>query len=141
VAGRSCRAVGPILMLEHMTRLNLILVAASLALAGCQPANVDKFPDPGHVIAHVVDQTSAPVAGANVQLLIPGTTLAWRSAISDATGNAVPGQEDGGVLPGDYLANIVPPQGLVLSATQPNPVAITIESNKTINVTFQLSRQ
>jgi hypothetical protein len=66
---------------------------------------------------------------------------ALRSAISDVTGSATPGDEDGGVLPGDYLANIVPPPGLVLSATQPNPVPITVESNKTVSLTFTLSRQ
>jgi hypothetical protein len=125
----------------RMIRLKLFLAAASLAITACEAVNVDKFPDPGHVVAHVVDQNSAPVAGANVQLLIPETMLPWRSGVSDVAGNATPGEEDGGVLPGDYLANIVPPQGLVLSATQPNPIAITVESNKTLNITFRLSRQ
>jgi hypothetical protein len=124
-----------------MNEFKILFAAASLAFTGCEPANVDKFPDPGHVVAHVVDQASAPVPGANVQLLIPGTSIPWRSAISDVSGNAMPGEADGGVLPGDYLANIVPPPGLVISATQSNPVAITIESNKTVNLTFSLSRQ
>ena len=126
-----------------MTRFHAIafVAAAALALGGCEAANVDKFPDPGHVIAHVVDQSGAPVSGANIQLLIPGTALPWRSAITDATGTAEPGAADGGVLPGDYLANIVPPPGLNLSQTQQNPISITIESNKTVNVTFTLSKR
>ena len=124
-----------------MTRFHAIAFAAALALGGCQAANVDRFPDSGHVIAHVVDQGSAPVSGANIQLLIPGTALPWRSAITDATGTAEPGAEDGGVLPGDYLANIVPPPGLNVSQTQQNPISVTIESNKTVNITFNLSRR
>jgi len=124
-----------------MSHFKFLFAATLLAFSGCQPTNVDKFPDTGHVVAHVVDQSGAPVSGANVQLLIPGTSLAWRSAITDATGTATPGAEDGGVLPGDYLANIVPPTGMDVSATQQNLISITIESNKTITLTFTLSKR
>ncbi len=124
-----------------MSRLRLTAITASLfAFAGCQAVNVDKFPDSGHVLVHVSDQNAAAVVRATVNLLIPGSNLIWRGATTDASGNAGPGESDGGIIPGNYNATVIAPSGYSVPSTQTLPVAITVESNKTINLSFKLSK-
>ena len=104
------------------------------------PVNPDKFPDPGHVIATVTDQNNAAVTGANVQLLFPENGFVWRSALTDANGKGEPGQADGGVLPGSYNANVVAPTGYTVATTQQNPIPIAVQSNKTVTLSFKLTK-
>ncbi len=111
-----------------------------LILSACQVSDIDKFPDPGHVLAHVSDQNNAAVAGATVNLLIPASNFVWRGATTDGSGNAGPGEIDGGILPGDYNAVVVPPAGYSVPSTQTLPVPIIVQSNKTINLSFKLTK-
>ncbi len=124
-------------------RSHLVFSALSLAVfaaTACQVSNIDKFPDPGHVTAHVSDQNGAAVAGATVNLLIPGSVFIWRGAVTDGSGNASPGETDGGIIPGDYNATVAAPAGYSIPSTQTLPVPITVRSNKTINLSFKLSK-
>lgn len=114
-------------------------MACVAALVGaCQPSTVDKFPDPGQVVVSVKDQNARAVAGATVDLLIPDNTLVWRSAVTDASGNASPGATDGGVLPGNYNVRVTPPSGYHLVTGASNSVAITVQSNKQVSLSIQI---
>ena len=120
------------------------ITALVLISAACEPSTIDKFPDPGHVLATVTDQNNAAVPGATVQLFFqlnyPQDGTLWRSAVTDGFGKAAPGETDGGVLPGDYNAKIVAPTGYSVPSTQTNPIAITVQSNKTINLSYKLTK-
>lgn len=127
-----------------MIATRLVRRAAIVALVvggtACEASNIDKFPDPGHVLATVTDQNNAAVSGATIQLLVLQDGLVWRSATTDGFGKAGPGETDGGVLPGDYNAKIVAPTGYTVPSTQTNPIAITVQSNKTINLSYKLTK-
>ncbi len=117
------------------------VIAAFLVLSGaCATVPADSFPDPGHVLVTVTDQNNAAVSGATIQLIISPSGLVWRSAVTDGSGKAGPGETDGGVLPGDYNANILPPTGYAIASAQTNPLAITVQSNKTINLSYKLTK-
>lgn len=120
--------------LKHIA--TAIVIAA--AFVACQASNIDKFPDPGHVVVHVNDQNSAPVSGATIDLVFPDNGFVWRSAVTDASGNASPGAGDGGVLPGNYNVRITPPTGYHLAAGASNSVPITVQSNKQVSLSIQL---
>jgi len=115
-----------------------------LCSGACATMPSDAFPDPGHVLATVTDQNNAPVPGANVQLFFqlnyPQDGTMWRSAVTDGSGKAAPGETDGGVLPGDYYVKVVPPTGYTVPSTQTNPIAISLQSNKTISLSYKLTK-
>ena len=123
-------------------RASLVAIIGIVAV-GCNVSGdllADSFPDSGHVNAHVSDQNNAPVSGAVIDLLLATTTLSWRSATTDASGNASPGDVEGGILPGDYDARVSPPTGYTVASSQQNPVRITVQSNKTVNLNFKLTK-
>ena len=106
----------------------------------CESSTIDKFPDPGHVFVTVTDQNNEPVEGATIALILPDNSLVWRSAVTDATGHAGPGESDGGVLPGNYNAKITPPSGYIVPGTQQNPIPITVQSNKSVSLSHKLTK-
>jgi hypothetical protein len=113
-------------------------VFSSFLFLACESSTVDKFPDPGQVKVHVNDQGGSAVSGATIDLLTADNALVWRSAVTDALGNASPGAEDGGVLPGNYNGRITPPAGYHLAPGQPNSVPITVQSNKQASLSIQI---
>lgn len=108
-------------------------------LAGCGPADPDRFPDTGKVLVEARDGAGRPVAGVVAELRTPDLALVWRSGTTASDGRVEIGRSDGGVLPGDYALTVVPPAGYWLAPGQPASTAVTVQSHQTSSLTITLN--
>ncbi len=120
----------------------LFVTAVSLSLAGCAGLlDLGKFPDPGRVVVLTTSPAGTPVKGVFCALNTPDLLLVWRSGVTGGTGQVEIGQSDGGVLPGDYVLIVKPPNGYSLAPGQANNVPVEVRSRETSRTTVVLVRQ
>lgn len=129
-------------MLRRCSLRPFFVTAVSLSLAGCAGLlDPGKFPDPGRVVVTTTYPAGTAIMGVFCDLKTPDLLLAWRSGVTDGTGQVEIGLSDGGVLPGDYVLVVKPPNGYSLAPGQSNNIPVVVRSRQTSRTTVVLVRQ
>ena len=63
----------------------------------------------------------------------------WRSGQTGSDGRVAIAEQEGGILPGDYILVIKPPTGFVMASGQSSSIPLTVRERETNTINVQLA--